>query len=474
MFQALHIINLKDVSDVTDRDIAFATNATAGILLHVVSNESSSSSVDNDYGGLMFENYDLKSEDEVLSDAYKVILAVSARKYVERCHLGDRQHRYKWASVFGYDEDGEEERVKRFQMTKDSAVWQKMDENSARRQLFVDNEAAAENARKWAKGLSRQTVDSKDYYDMQRAPLHTYKSNFSLFAKEHVNGIDHNVNESSFWLYQHERYANDQGDQASSHKSNNKQVPETTFQSPQDPLISTTPVKIVDMLKDMQKKTGSPTKPRGRDNLREEFDSSKWSASSSSSPIRPYSPVDTSDSKTELINGSITSQEEQQLDIIKNPNLSSDSSELERSEISSQTEHLCVIHDKSIEISNDDNRRLSEKVLDKLLIKSPGEKLSDSPGSQNVSSSFSPTRLTRLHQEVLYAAKMHRWDEVEKFLIDSKWVAKMTDILTGQLLMHQMALHGATAPIMLIDLLYDCYPSGVHKFDIDGNLPLRK
>ena len=422
LFQASQIGNdLRAIEGVIEEDINFA-----------LENHPTSSS----YGGLIFEGTSKQKDEVIMSDAYKVILAISARRYVERSQFGDHQRRYKWASVFGYDEDGEEERVKRFNMTKESAVWRRVDTDDSRRKLFSDNEAAAENAKKWAKGLRRQTVDGKDYYDVQRAPLHTYRSNFSLFATEHVSENENRHRNPSFWLYQQEQYK-EYNEQLSKRKPANMEDKENTASSDQ---TSMTPTRVVGMLASIQKQTISPTKPNHQ---RDEHDER------SSIDLR----TSVSPNKVEVVSISNSFPQEREPTQLQN---------------SSKNKSL----PNSIKKIEADNPRLSEKALDMLILKSPGEKPNEELYTTNINQSLSPTRLTRLHQEVLYAAKMHRWAEVEEHLINSKWLAEMSDSISGQLLLHQVALHGFTAPIMLIDFLYDCYPNGVHKFDVEGNLPL--
>ena len=114
--------------------------------------------------------------------------------------------------------------------------------------------------------------------------------------------------------------------------------------------------------------------------------------------------------------------------------------------------------------------------MEKLILKYPGahpglssEASSDPSTSDNaltaaaanVSSSISPTRLSQKHHEIMYAIKIHNWDTVRKSLEHNEYLAEMSDALTGQLLLHQIALHGSNAPVLLIDLIYDRWTSRI-------------
>ena len=70
-------------------------------------------------------------------------------------------------------------------------------------------------------------------------------------------------------------------------------------------------------------------------------------------------------------------------------------------------------------------------------------------------------RLSQKHHEIMYAIKIHNCNMVRKSLEHNEYLAEMSDALTGKLLLHQIALHGSNAPVLLIDLIYDTYPSGV-------------
>ena len=127
------------------------------------------------YGGLRFHCYSDPNEngsemekDEILSDRYKIKLAVSARNYVVRKQRNESNYKFKWASVFGYDESWEEERVRRFALLKEKSLAESNLKESNGDNIYIDEEAA-KNARKWAKNLHHAgskglSVDGK-YYD---------------------------------------------------------------------------------------------------------------------------------------------------------------------------------------------------------------------------------------------------------------------------------------------------------------------
>ena len=142
----------------------------------------------------------------------------------------------------------------------------------------------------------------------------------------------------------------------------------------------------------------------------------------------------------------------------------------------SSSDHHPSFDDKIIPSSSDNTEMLSAHVMEKLILKSPGahpglssEASSDPSTSDNaltaaaanVSSSISPTRLSQKHHEIMYAIKIHNCNMVRKSLEHNEYLAEMSDALTGKLLLHQIALHGSNAPVLLIDLIYDTYPSGV-------------
>jgi ankyrin repeat protein len=103
---------------------------------------------------------------------------------------------------------------------------------------------------------------------------------------------------------------------------------------------------------------------------------------------------------------------------------------------------------------------------------------------------LSPTLLTKRHQQAIRAIENRTWEQVEYLLSANPWLAEMTDLKTNQCLLHKLALFGAgegrinkttgemvvirypSAPEVLNVDLVELFPSSVHKFDVDGNLPL--
>jgi len=101
---------------------------------------------------------------------------------------------------------------------------------------------------------------------------------------------------------------------------------------------------------------------------------------------------------------------------------------------------------------------------------------------------LSPTVLTQRHQQAIRAIKGHKWEQVTYLISANPWLAEMTDVQTGQYLLHNLALFGIkdvvkssrTGEILHrdpspeqtnIDLIRMFAPA-VHKYDQDGNLPM--
>lgn len=102
---------------------------------------------------------------------------------------------------------------------------------------------------------------------------------------------------------------------------------------------------------------------------------------------------------------------------------------------------------------------------------------------------LSPAILTKRLHQAIRAIERHNWEQVSYLLNANPWLAEMTDVNTGQFLLHKLALYGAgvalfdeaggvvrveapAAPEELTLNLIQMFPSSVHKFDHDGNLPL--
>ena len=86
---------------------------------------------------------------------------------------------------------------------------------------------------------------------------------------------------------------------------------------------------------------------------------------------------------------------------------------------------------------------------------------------------MSPALLTkRLHQAVR-AIEKQNWDQVSYLINANPWLAEMTEHPTKQYLLHKLAYYGnGDTPATLNEALLKMFPSAVHKFDEDGNVPL--
>ena len=102
---------------------------------------------------------------------------------------------------------------------------------------------------------------------------------------------------------------------------------------------------------------------------------------------------------------------------------------------------------------------------------------------------LSPEILSKRLHQAIRAIERHNWEQVSYLLSANPWLAEMTDVTTGQYLLHKLALYGAgiavfdetgsvvhvEAPAAPDDLslnLIQMFPASVYKFDEDGNLPL--
>lgn len=92
---------------------------------------------------------------------------------------------------------------------------------------------------------------------------------------------------------------------------------------------------------------------------------------------------------------------------------------------------------------------------------------------------LSPTILTKRLQQAIRAVETRSWEQVSYLLNANPWLAEMMDLTKNQFLLHKVALYGTStqdgfpdAPDTLNNDLLRLFPSAVHKFDNDGNLPL--
>ena len=85
---------------------------------------------------------------------------------------------------------------------------------------------------------------------------------------------------------------------------------------------------------------------------------------------------------------------------------------------------------------------------------------------------LTPSLLTKRLRQCIRILENHDWEKASYLISANPWLIEMTDVLTGQVLLHALALHGETAPDKLNKELVDAFPSSVHKFDDEGNLGL--
>jgi hypothetical protein len=147
---------------------------------------------------------------------------------------------------------------------------------------------------------------------------------------------------------------------------------------------------------------------------------------------------------------------------------------------------------ESPELSQERNRRFHREVKEKSAFFSDGESIRSIIDTDGSEASFaeldpaavsnlllSPTILTKRLQQAIRAVEARSWDQVSYLLSANPWLAEMMDLKTNQYLVHKVALYGSSsqegspaAPASLNTDLVRLFPSAVHKFDNDGNLPL--
>lgn len=452
---------------------------------------------DRGYDVSHYQNLILDKDDSITSVVYKVYLAVSARMYVERKKKQQRVQGGKYTMQLLESEQVERERVQRFLEAREDAAsfHQQFQSKSASNnaQLKQKSQPSAANRNQSFKKFAN-VIDGRSYHDLQRAPIHTYsKERSRLFAKEHVKNDYNPV----------------------SHYAGNYGHPDTapTSRQEQEPVTALPIVKNVDrVLKEIQRSSAKKSSSN-TSNARFQASTSNYSHTYSHSRAtstkeeeeeriqrRKQTEAMLVSSSSSAIESALALEPEPEYSVSHHRNNNSVSDAARKLQFdneidddptdtgmpSSSDQHPSI-DDKVILSSSDNTDLLSAQVMEKLILKSPGvhpvssiEPSSDPSTLDNamtaaattVSSSISPTRLSQKHHEIMYAIKVHNWDSVRKSLEHNEYLAEMSDALTGQLLLHQIALHGSNAPVLLIDLIYDTYPSGVHKFDVDGNLPL--
>mmetsp|Transcript_3197 Transcript_3197/g.6699 ORF Transcript_3197/g.6699 Transcript_3197/m.6699 type:complete len:1762 (+) Transcript_3197:192-5477(+) len=100
---------------------------------------------------------------------------------------------------------------------------------------------------------------------------------------------------------------------------------------------------------------------------------------------------------------------------------------------------------------------------------------------------LSPAVVTKRFRQAQRCVEKRQWKEVQYLLSANPWLAEMADANSKQYLLHKLALFGAgegivdrngstdkkgAAPLSINTNLVRLFPSSVHKFDREGNLPL--
>lgn len=151
-------------------------------------------------------------------------------------------------------------------------------------------------------------------------------------------------------------------------------------------------------------------------------------------------------------------------------------------------EHGKRVHQKLME----DSVFLGENGVEQVMIDTD-DTTSDASGSVMDAATaatlmMSPTILTKRHQQAVKAIERRHWEQITYLLSANPWLAEMMEVTTQQYLLHKIALYGASkflwsdendavdviqaAPQQLNEDILRMFPSSVHKFDQDGNLPL--
>ena len=151
-------------------------------------------------------------------------------------------------------------------------------------------------------------------------------------------------------------------------------------------------------------------------------------------------------------------------------------------------EHGKLVHQKLME----ESMMFGESGIGQAIIDTDDTQ-SDASGSQMDAMTaanlmMSPTILTKRHQQAVKAIERRNWEQITYLLSANPWLAEMMEVTTQQYLLHKVALYGASkflwsdendavdiiqaAPQHLNEDILRMFPSSVHKFDHDGNLPL--
>ena len=145
-------------------------------------------------------------------------------------------------------------------------------------------------------------------------------------------------------------------------------------------------------------------------------------------------------------------------------------------------QHLKEIHDRVMEQSGQDHS----------IIDTDGSEISAAGLDPSVVANLllSPTLLTKRHQQAIRAIEGRHWEQVKYLMSANPWLAEMSDVKSGQYLLHSLSYYGGgelninpdtgeaesvrypPAPEQINTDLVRMFTSAVHKFDQDGNLPL--
>lgn len=127
---------------------------------------------------------------------------------------------------------------------------------------------------------------------------------------------------------------------------------------------------------------------------------------------------------------------------------------------------------------------LADDELDPSVIDTDGSDISQGVSRQSHARAanllLSPTLLTRRLKQAISATENRNWDQLTYLLTANPWLAEMPDLATKQYLLHKVALYGSgvgsgrtrSAPLQLSSDVVRMFPSSVHKFDENGNLPI--
>ena len=59
---------------------------------------------------------------------------------------------------------------------------------------------------------------------------------------------------------------------------------------------------------------------------------------------------------------------------------------------------------------------------------------------------LTPAIISKRLRQAIHAINDHRWEDITYLLHANPWLSEMTDVISGQLLLHHLSLHGSNAP----------------------------